>query len=165
MSVLPFAGPSLASDLLNDEFFSSPFMFDSGLLEIKKEMDRQRELMFKSMSSPTLSLDKMFEPAYNVKEDEDKITFTVSVPDIPLEDIDIEIRDGRVMHISGRKKIERNGAVSVTSFDKRFALGTNMDQDHIAAKLHGGELIVETPKLVEIEGDKKVKKITIKEEL
>lgn len=62
MSVLPFAGPSLASDLLNDEFFSSPFMFDSGLLEIKKEMDRQRELMFKSMSSPTLTLDKCLNP-------------------------------------------------------------------------------------------------------
>ena len=173
MSLLsPPSSPSkslIGTDLLNlnDEFFSSPFMFDSSLMAMKKEMDRQRDLLLGSMSEPRrggLRLgDKMFEPPYRLKEDDDRITVTVSVPDIPLSDIDIEILDGRVMHISGTKKVEKGGSVSVTSFDKRFALGKNLDQDRISAKLKKGELTVETPKQKLIEGDKKVRKITIEE--
>eukprot|EP00562_Extubocellulus_spinifer_P029454 CAMPEP_0178712966 /NCGR_PEP_ID=MMETSP0699-20121125/19163_1 /TAXON_ID=265572 /ORGANISM="Extubocellulus spinifer, Strain CCMP396" /LENGTH=213 /DNA_ID=CAMNT_0020361751 /DNA_START=89 /DNA_END=730 /DNA_ORIENTATION=+ len=151
---------------LNDEFFSSPFMFDSGLMAMKQEMDRHRDMMLKSLSSPSsLRFDKTFEPQYNVKEKDDEIAFTVSVPDIPLKDIEIEILDGRVLHISGTKRVEHNGAVAVTSFDKRFALGRNLDQDNISATLKRGELTVETPKWKEIEGEKKVMKIPIKEEL
>ena len=48
--------------------------------------------------------------------------------------------------------------VSETSFDKRFALGRNVDQDRIAAKLNKkkGELTVETPKLKALEGTDKI---------
>ena len=71
------------------------------------------------------------------------------------------------MHISGKKRMERKGMVSETSFDKRFALGRNVDQDRITAKLNKkkGELTVETPKLKEIDGTDKIKTISIVEEL
>jgi len=50
------------------------------------------------------------------------------------------------------------GMVSETSFDKRFALGRNVDQDRITAKLNKkkGELTVETPKLKALEGTDKI---------
>ena len=104
---------------------------------------------------------------YTVDDTDDKIAFTMKVPDVEMKDINIEIIDGRVMHISGTKRMERKGMVSETSFDKRFALGRNVDQDHITAKLNQkkGELTVETPKIKELENPEKIKTISIAEEL
>ena len=161
---------------LADEFFASPFMFDKSLIDIKKEMDKQRDEMLASLRSPTTWDEfgggygfgsKLWEPAYKVDETDDKIAFTMSVPDVELKDIQIEIMDGRVMHISGKKRMERKGMVSETSFDKRFALGRNVDENHITAKLNQkrGELTVETPKIMEVEGPDKIKTISIAEEL
>lgn len=160
---------------LSDEFFASPFMYDKSLLDLKKEMDKKRDAMLKSLHSPTTWDEfgggygfgsKLWEPIYTVNESDEKIAFTMKVPDVELKDINIEIIDGRVMHISGKKRMERKGMVSETSFDKRFALGRNVDQDHITAKLNKkkGELTVETPK-VEVEAAERIKKISIAEEL
>lgn len=161
---------------LSDEFFASPFMYDKSLLDIKKEMDKKRDEMLKSLHSPTTWDEfgggygfgnKLWEPIYTVDETDDKIAFTMKVPDVEMKDINIEIIDGRVMHISGTKRMERKGMVSETSFDKRFALGRNVDQDHITAKLNQkkGELTVETPKIKELENPEKIKTISIAEEL
>ena len=161
---------------LSDEFFASPFMYDKSLLDIKKEMDKKRDEMLKSLRSPTTWDEfgggfgfgnKLWEPIYTVDESDDKIAFTMKVPDVEMKDISIEIIDGRVMHISGKKRMERKGMVSETSFDKQFALGRNVDQDHITAKLNQkkGELTVETPKVKEVERPEKIKTISISEEL
>eukprot|EP00563_Minutocellus_polymorphus_P019751 CAMPEP_0197724174 /NCGR_PEP_ID=MMETSP1434-20131217/6192_1 /TAXON_ID=265543 /ORGANISM="Minutocellus polymorphus, Strain CCMP3303" /LENGTH=242 /DNA_ID=CAMNT_0043309495 /DNA_START=1 /DNA_END=729 /DNA_ORIENTATION=+ len=176
MQARPLASFALPDLNLDDEFFASPFMFDKRLVALKKEMDQQRDQMVASLRSPTTWDEagggygfgsKLWEPTYKVDETDDQIAVTVSVPDVDLKDITIEIMDGRVMHISGMKRMHRKGMVSETSFDKRFALGRDVDQDHITAKLNQrkGELTVETPKLKEVEGTEKIKTIGIAEEL
>jgi len=169
-------------DLFHDEFFSSPFMIDSGLAKLKQEMDREmqeseRQFNSQFMSdvsgfSPLLRRGEANKPAvsslwgkYDIQEDDNEVTVSVSVPDgVRPEDINIEVLDGDVLHISGGRKMEKSGAKTEMRFEKQFALGRNMEQDKIAAKLKGGRLTITTPKAGHFK-EKKVRKIPIKEEL
>ena len=69
------------------------------------------------------------------------------------------------MHIAGVRKEEHDGKVSELKFDKRFALGRNMEQDKIQAQLKDGVLTVTTPKAGKLQKNKEVRKIPIKVEL
>ena len=164
-------------DLFADEFFSSPFMIDSDLLALKNEMDRQFQELDRHFQgdsgafSPLLRLGGRTGPStslwgdYEVKEDDKKVTVTVSFPEgVRVEDINIEVIDGDVMHISGGRKMEKDGVASETWFEKRFALGRHMDQANIAAKVKSGTLTITTPKVGHAK-EKEVRKIPIKEEL
>jgi len=157
-------------DLFNDEFFMSPFMFDSELVALKKDMDRQMEALVGATGgvSPLLRRDKATSlwEGFDIQEDEEKVIVTVSVPEgITQDDITIEVIDGSVMHIAGFSQKESGGTKSQMRFDKRFALGRNMEQDKIAASLKGGVLTVTTPKAGKLLEKKEVRKIPIKVEL
>jgi HSP20 family molecular chaperone IbpA len=61
------------------------------------------------------------------------------------EDVTIEVKNDRMLHIKGERKIESNDGTlkSFTSFDKRFALGMNIDKNDIHATLNEeGDLII-----------------------
>lgn len=91
-------------DLFNDEFFASPFMIDSGLVELKKEMDRQVDELLGG--TPLLRRDKETSlwKGFDIHEDDEKIQVSVSVPKgITKDDITIEVIDGTVMHIAGAR--------------------------------------------------------------
>ena len=144
--------PRPATELFRDDFFSSPFMIDSGLMELKKEMEAHmqeldREFMATSRLGGGAGRPSLWD-GYDIQEDSEKVTVTVSVPKGVLqEDIHVEIINGSVMHISGQRKKSENGGTSEISFDKRFALGRNMDQSKITANLKDGTLTITTPKV------------------
>lgn len=104
---------------------------------------------------------KWFDPIFDLSQDEDSVSLTTSIPDIPLKDISIEVIDGTVLHIHG----EENTPESHISFDKRFALGHHLDESSIQAMLtKEGELIVTASK-VGVGKNTEIRKIPILEEL
>lgn len=155
--------------LFQDEFFSSPFMIDSELLQIKNEMDRHlQEFNQEFIGTPLLrgTLTPFFWDGFDIHEDEHMVTVVVSIPEgVGTDDINVEVIDGAVMHISGGVIDPMDRAVN--HFQKTFALGRNMEQDKIAANLKDGTLTVTTPKVGLLESKEKDvrRKIPIKEEL
>lgn len=158
--------------LFQDDFFSSPFMIDSELLRLKQEMDLQMAAFQQEfVGSPLLrggppSL-LSWDGGFDFHEDDNMVRVVVSIPDgIGADDINIEVIDEAVMRISGGIMDPMNRVARV-HFDKRFALGRDMEQDKIAASLKDGTLTVTTPKAGLLEREEKdvVRKIPIKEEL
>lgn len=102
-----------------------------------------------------------FDPVFDLTQDEDSVSLTTSIPDIPLKYINIEVIDGTVLHIHG----EKNTPNSLVSFDKRFALGHRLEETNIKATLtKSGDLIVSAPK-VGFGKKSEVRKIPVLEEL
>ena len=98
---------------------------------------------------------------FHLTQNADSVSLTTSIPDIPLEDINIEVVDGTVLHIHG----EKNTLDSHVSFDKQFTLGQHLEETGINAKLtKTGELIVSAPKVGNV-NKTGVRKIPILEEL
>ena len=159
-----------SSSLLHgtDEFFTSSLKRD----DIRENGDLLPSLWNDGFFSPLLEDPffkqlhenqpmKWFDPVFDLSQDEDSVSLTTSIPDIPLKDISIEVIDGTVLHIHG----EENTPGSYASFDKRFALGHHLEESNIKAKLtKDGDLIVSAPK---VGGGKsaEIRKIPISEEL
>mmetsp|Transcript_11487 Transcript_11487/g.21268 ORF Transcript_11487/g.21268 Transcript_11487/m.21268 type:complete len:233 (-) Transcript_11487:25-723(-) len=127
----------------HDEFFGplleSPFM---------NELRKQQHMM-------------MMEPAFKMDEDGDQVSLVMSIPDVPLKDIDIEVIGGRIIHIKG----EKITSSSRVSFDKRFSIGQHLNESNLKAKLtKDGDLVVSAPKVATGEKEE-VRKIPIAEEL
>lgn len=140
----------------NDDFFSIPSMwhdeFFSPLLEspLINEFRRHHNNM-------------MMDPVYNLNEDGDLISLVLSIPDIPVQDVMVDVIGNRIIHIRG----EHQNANSHVSFDKRFALGNHVNESELKAKMtKDGDLVVTAPK---VGGDKitkdEVRRIPIAEEL
>ena len=140
-------GDLLLPSIWNDGFFSP-------LLEIDPFYKQLQEKKNQPM--------KWFNPVFDLSQDEDSVSLTTSIPDIPLKDISIEVIDGTVLHIHG----EKNTPGSHVSFDKRFALGHHLEESNIEAKLtKEGDLIVSAPKVGGGDTNANVRKIPILEEL
>eukprot|EP00804_Cyclotella_cryptica_P004442 CCRYP_006856-RA/>CCRYP_006856-RA protein AED:0.41 eAED:0.62 QI:0/0/0/1/1/1/2/0/144 len=104
-----------------------------------------------------------FDPAFEITEDRGIVMLTTSIPDVPLEDINIEVVGGRIIHIRGNRSTES----SHVSFEKRFSIGQNVDESKLKATLtKDGLLKVSAPEL-SIDGKDVVRKIpvTLAEEL
>jgi HSP20 family molecular chaperone IbpA len=103
------------------------------------------------------------QPAFKISEDGGFVKLTTSIPDIPLEDIEIEVVGGRIIHIKGSKTT----GSSHVSFDERFSIGQKVDEAKLEAKLSkDGVLEVSAPE-VSVDEEKAVRKIpvTLAEEL
>lgn len=138
-------GDLLLPSIWNDGFFSP-------LMEIDPFFKQLQE------NQPMI---KWFDPVFELVQDEDTVSLTTSIPDVPLKDINIEVIDGTVLHIHG----EKNTHDSQVSFDKRFALGHHIEETNIQAKLtKEGKLIVSAPKVGSSQKTE-VRKIPILEEL
>ncbi|KAL7451512.1 hypothetical protein ACHAWC_003341 [Mediolabrus comicus] len=142
------------------------------------EDSSQKKDMFPSIwndgfFSPLLPADPFFKQLYDTQtmmgidlefdltQDAESVSLTTSIPDIPLEDINIEVVDGTVLHIHG----EKSTLDSHVSFDKQFTLGQHLEEKGINAKLtKAGELIVSAPKVGNVKKTG-VRKIPILEEL
>ena len=127
----------------HDEFFSplleSPFM---------NEFFKDHHMM--KMNTPI-----------KIDEDGDLVKLVMSVPDVPLKDIDIEVIGGRIIHIKG----EKNTSNSHVGFDRRFSIGQHLNESNLKAKLtKDGDLVVTAPKVGTGEKDE-VRKLPIAEEL
>ena len=87
-------------------------------------------------------------PGYEITEHEGKYQIAVDVPGVKASDMTVKLEnDGRVVHISGGRKITKGDTVSETKFEKRFTIGDNIDKTKITANLADGVLVLTAPKV------------------
>jgi len=151
-------GRELLPQQQNDALYS-PFMIDQHVMSMIQELehmhDRHEAQFFNNLRSPSSFLSQ---PRFDVQEDDESVTVKVDVPkDVPLEEIQVEIRSGSILHIQGGHEDNH----SSIRFEKTFALGRHLNPDSITAKLSKstGELIVTAPK--EVKKEKEVRKIDV----
>jgi HSP20 family protein len=129
-----FFGPSpwLRDPLLNDPFFTD--IVPMPVLNIERD--------------PFMVL-RRSSPGYEIHEDDNKFQLSIDVPGVKAADMKVDLEQGgRLLHLSGGRKIEKEGSVTETRFDKRFTLAENVDANKITANLADGVLVVSAPKKV-----------------
>lgn len=86
-------------------------------------------------------------PGYEIREDDNKFQLSIDVPGVKAADMKVELeQDGRLLHLSGGRKVEKEGSVTETRFDKRFLIAESVDTSKITANLADGVLVVSAPK-------------------
>jgi HSP20 family protein len=86
-------------------------------------------------------------PGFEINESEDKYQIAVDVPGVKASDMTVNLeQEGRVLHITGGRKVVREGTTSETKFEKRFTIGRNVDTEKMAANLSDGVLVLTAPK-------------------
>lgn len=132
-----------ASDLGPDVLYS-PFLMDSHAVSVLRDLELLQD-QTSALSSPfNLRAAMLTQPEFTVQESDEAVTVTAHVPEtVRLEDIDVQVREGSILHIQGG----RSDKYSHVSFEKTFALGRHMDADAITASLsRKGILTVKAPK-------------------
>lgn len=87
-------------------------------------------------------------PGYEITEHEGKYQIAVDVPGVKASDMTVKLEnDGRVVHISGGRKVTKGDTVTETKFEKRFTIGDNIDKTKITANLADGVLVLTAPKV------------------
>ena len=87
-------------------------------------------------------------PGYEINETNDKYSIAVDVPGVRAEDMKVQLEnEGRVLHISGGRKVEKDGATHETKFEKRFTISDNVDKEKLTANLNDGVLVLSAPKI------------------
>ena len=93
-------------------------------------------------------------PGYEINESDDTYSISMDIPGVKSSDISAQLENnGRVLHVSGGRKMERDGTVTETKFEKRFTIGENVDTKKLTADLSDGVLTVSAPKLVKKEAE------------
>lgn len=93
-------------------------------------------------------------PRTNVDETNDRIVFTVEMPGLAKEDVEVSVENdaltikGEKAHKSDQKegKGYLRREIRSSKFERSFALGEGVDQDNIKAKMEDGILTVTVPK-------------------
>lgn len=95
----------------------------------------------------------LWAPPIDIFETEDAITLKADVPDVKLEDLDIQIANN-TLTLKGHRKFEKDEAVkgfhrierSYGEFVRAFTLPNTVDSDKVAADYKNGVLAVTLPK-------------------
>ena len=86
-------------------------------------------------------------PRYEVSENSKQFRLAIDVPGVKPDDIKVDLEnDGRVLHMKGHRKVEKENSFEEYKFEKRFALGNDLDTTRITANLSDGVLILTAPK-------------------
>ena len=86
-------------------------------------------------------------PHFEVRETPTHIQLALDVPGVKLEDIKAElVNGGRVLHLSGSRKVRAGCSFEEAKFDKRFSLGKDVDASELTAHLADGVLTLTAPK-------------------
>ena len=115
----------------------------------------------------TKSYNSIWEPAYDIHEDDKNYYLSFDLPGIGKDSIDISISNDMLI-VSGSRKSESNhndnfsrfNNIQYGNFQKSFNLPENINQDKISAKMKDGVLNMAIKKSKNISDD--IKKITIK---
>ena len=90
-------------------------------------------------------------PGWEIRDQDGTYQISVDLPGVKASDVTIEVEnEGRVLHIYGGRKIEREDGVTETRFDQRFTVGDNIETDKIKANLAEGVLVLSAPKKHEL---------------
>jgi HSP20 family protein len=124
-----------------DEFFApSPFFKDpfEDFMPVLRNFNRNQAGMTLRHSSP----------GYEINETDNEFQIAIDVPGCKPSDMTVQLEEeGRILRLSGGRKVNKGGQVTETKFEKRFTIGENIDTANIAADLSDGVLVVKAPKL------------------
>ena len=149
MSLTPFRHPFFTADGFDDLFDPRPYSFDD-LMPVLTNRDRSDDMILTRSS-----------PGFEIHEDDHKYSIAIDVPGVKVDDMEIKLEDnGRVLHLSGGRKVKKGDQVSETKFVKRFTIGENVDTEKLTANLANGVLEVTAPKKVPTKKEAQVIKIT-----
>mgnify|MGYP001231432571 FL=1 len=115
----------------------------------------------------TKTYNSIWEPAYNIHEDDKNYYLSFDLPGIGKDSIDISISNDMLI-VSGSRKSESNhndnysrfNSIQYGNFQKSFNLPENVNQGKISAKMKDGVLNMTIKKSKNISDD--IKKIAIK---
>merc|ERR1711976_778241 len=101
------------------------------------EIEQMNELMERQLND-FFEAPMMLRPTYRyrIDEEEDKYTLSVELPGVKASDVNVSLeQDGRVLRISGMRKVEANGMAYESKFSKDFVLNKDVHVEGIEAKL------------------------------
>lgn len=84
---------------------------------------------------------------YRVHDHGGDYKIEVDVPGVQASDMKVDVElDGRVLHVTGGRRIEKEGSIEEIKFENRLCIGSNVDTDHLSADLSNGVLTLTAPK-------------------
>lgn len=129
MSLIP-----LINKTLDEDFFGMPTRPLYSPMPLMRSLDSDAILRHSS-------------PGYEIHEDESKFELSMDVPGLKPEDMTVQIeQNGRVLRLSGGRKVEKENEVMETRFEKSFTLGKEIDTSKITANLANGIMVITAPK-------------------
>jgi HSP20 family protein len=100
------------------------------------------------LSSGAPSTVRRTTPRCEITEDEREFKLAVDVPGVKAGDMKINLeQDGRVLRLTGERKIQDGNWTSACNFERAFLLDKQVQADKIAANLSDGVLIITAPKV------------------
>lgn len=103
------------------------------------------------MSEPRVS--RPWSPAVDILETENELVLKADLPDVPLEDIDVQV-ENETLSIKGERKFEQNTEEkgyhrierAYGSFMRSFSVPATVDTERVSADYKNGVLTVTLPK-------------------
>jgi len=142
MALNPYRGhgfPSFFGPGFDDFFGPTPlFLRDpfEELMPVLRNVDRVTDGVLMRSS-----------PGYEIHEKDGSYQISVDLPGVKASDMKIELEDnGRLLHLSGGRKVQEGDRVVETKFDKKFTIGENVDTEKMTANLVDGVLTLQAPK-------------------
>jgi HSP20 family protein len=142
--------------------FSGPARWDP-FEEIKKTQERLNQLFEDFMPMEEWGGGKVFTPAVDIKDEEDKLVVTTDLPGINKEDVEISLKED-MLEISAKsgkeKETEEEGYIrrerAYTRFYRAVRLPTSVKEEGGTAKIENGVLTITLPKMKLEEPVKKI---------
>ncbi len=113
-------------------------------------LDRMfNDVMGSALGTATNS--RTFDPAIDVRANDDEVVFTCDVPGVKQEDLEITL-ENRVLTIKGARRFDSRENEQVMlgraygAFSRAFTLPDYLDEKNLAANLADGVLTVRIPK-------------------
>jgi HSP20 family protein len=142
--------------------FSGPTRWDP-FEEIRRTQERLNQLFEDFMPMEEWGGGKVFTPAVDIKEEENKLVVTTDLPGINKEDIEINLKED-MLEISAKsgkeKETEDEGYIrrerEYTRFYRAVRLPTSVKEEGTTAKIENGVLTIMLPKMKLEEPAKKI---------
>jgi len=142
--------------------FSGPARWDP-FEEIRRTQERLSQLFEDFMPMEEWGGGKVYTPAIDIKDEEDKLVVTTDLPGINKEDVEINLKED-MLEISAKsgkeKETEEEGYLrrerTYTRFYRAVSLPTSVKEEGSTAKIENGVLTITLPKLKLEEPIKKI---------
>jgi HSP20 family protein len=123
------------SQLIPRRFFEDPFkyIFEQNIAPEKLES--------------ALGSKYAFNPACDIKEDEEKISVHVDLPGVDKKDMHVEVKD-HMLRISAERRVDNDDKKFLMKerfygkYERAFRLPDNIDEENVQAKFNNGVLDV-----------------------
>ncbi|RXA21229.1 Hsp20/alpha crystallin family protein [Methanosarcina sp. MSH10X1] len=142
--------------------FSGPARWDP-FEEIRRTQERLNQLFEDFMPMEEWGGGRVYTPAVDIQEEEDKLVVTTDLPGIDKEDVQINLRED-MLEISAKtgkeKETEEEGYLrrerAYTQFYRAIRLPASVKEEGSTAKMENGVLTITLPKLQLEEPAKKI---------